>query len=87
MRSCEVPEENRLGKEGAGSSLFMHSMCWERGCILAAAVGSMRRLLKDAIKYTKERKQFGKSIGEFQLVSSKLVDMKLCLETGRYMLL
>jgi alkylation response protein AidB-like acyl-CoA dehydrogenase len=83
---CEVPEENRLGKEGAGASLFMHSMTWERGCILASAVGSMRRLLENSIRYTKERKQFGKPIGEFQLVSSKLVDMKIGLETARYML-
>lgn len=83
---CEVPEENRLGREGAGASLFTHSMTWERGCILASAVGSMQRLLETCIKYAKERKQFGQSIGKFQLVASKIVDMKLRLETARMML-
>ena len=83
---CEVPPENRIGSEGAGASLFTHSMTWERGCILASAVGSMQRMLEACIRYAKERKQFGRSIGSFQLVSSKIVDMKLRLETARYML-
>jgi alkylation response protein AidB-like acyl-CoA dehydrogenase len=83
---CEVPEENRLGKEGAGASIFTHSMTWERGCILASAVGSMRRLLERCIRYARERKQFGQSIGKFQLVSSRIVDMKLRLETSRHIL-
>jgi alkylation response protein AidB-like acyl-CoA dehydrogenase len=83
---CEVPEENRLGREGAGTSLFTHSMTWERGCILASAVGSMQRTLDTCIRYAKERKQFGQSIGKFQLVSSRIVDMKLRLETARHML-
>ena len=83
---CEVPAENRLGNEGAGPSLFTHAMTWERGCILASAVGSMQRLLETCVKYAKTRKQFGQSIGRFQLVGSKLVDMKLRLETARQML-
>jgi hypothetical protein len=83
---CEVPETSILGKEGMGSSLFTHSMTWERGCILAGAVGSMRRLLETCIRYAKERKQFGQPIGTFQHVASKIVDMKLRLETARYML-
>jgi alkylation response protein AidB-like acyl-CoA dehydrogenase len=86
LENCEVPEENRLGNEGAGSSLFTHSMAWERGCILASAIGSMQRLLDSCIRYAKQRKQFGKPIGKFQLVSSKIVDMKLRIETARYML-
>jgi alkylation response protein AidB-like acyl-CoA dehydrogenase len=83
---CEVPEQNRLGKEGAGTSLFTHSMTWERGCILSSAVGSMQRLLETCIRYAKERKQFGQTIGSFQLVASKIVDMKLRLESARHML-
>jgi alkylation response protein AidB-like acyl-CoA dehydrogenase len=83
---CEVPEENRLGAEGAGPSLFTHSMTWERGCILASAVGAMRRLLTTSIAYAKQRKQFGQSIGRFQLVGSKIVEMKLRLETARLLL-
>jgi alkylation response protein AidB-like acyl-CoA dehydrogenase len=83
---CEVPEENRLGKEGAGSSLFTHSMTWERGCILASAVGTMQRLLERSIKYAKTRKAFGQPIGQFQAVGAKLVDMKLKMETARSVL-
>lgn len=83
---CEVPETNLLGKEGTGSSLFTHSMNWERGSILAGAIGSMQRLMDKCIQYAKQRKQFGKTIGKFQLIASKIVDMKIRLETARYML-
>ncbi len=81
-----VPVENRLGKEGAGKNLFTDSMTWERGCILAPAVGAMQRLLDACLAYSRQRKQFGESIGNFQLVASKLVDMKLRVETARSLL-
>lgn len=86
FQDCEVPVENRLGEEGGGSFLFSRSMTWERGCILANAVGSMRRLLETCIRYANTRKQSGQSIGKFQHVSSKIVDMKLRLESARHML-
>jgi hypothetical protein len=87
LEDCEVPAENLLGREGGGTSIFTHSMSWERGNILASAVGAMHRLLDTCIKYAKERKQFGQSIGKFQLVASKIVDMKLRLESARMILL
>jgi L-prolyl-PCP dehydrogenase len=87
LEDCEVPEENLLGREGGGTSIFTHSMSWERGNILASAVGAMHRLLDTCVKYAKERKQFGQSIGKFQLVASKIVDMKLRLESARMILL
>ena len=83
---CEVPEENLLGKEGAGSWLFTRSMTWERGCILAAAVGTMQRLLETCIRYANERKQGGQSIGKFQQVANKIVNMKMRTENSRHML-
>jgi alkylation response protein AidB-like acyl-CoA dehydrogenase len=83
---CEVPAENLLGGEGAGVSLFTHSMTWERACILASAVGAMERLLQESVKYAKSRKQFGQSIGKFQMVASRIVDMKLRVETARALL-
>jgi alkylation response protein AidB-like acyl-CoA dehydrogenase len=86
FNECEVPEENRLGSEGAGASLFTHSMTWERGCILASAVGSMQRLLETCIRHAKKRRQFGQPISKFQQIGGKLVDMKLRLETARHML-
>lgn len=84
--NCEVPEENRLGKEGRGGTVFNDSMEWERGCILASAIGSMERQIEDSVRYCQERKQFGKPIGQFQSVANRLVDMKLRLETARLLL-
>jgi L-prolyl-PCP dehydrogenase len=86
FEDCVVPEANRLGREGAGKMLFADSMSWERGCILAGAVGAMRRLLETSIRYATEREQFGQPIGKFQLISSKIVDMKIRLETARGLL-
>lgn len=86
LENCEIPVENRLGKEGSGKNLFTHSMNWERSCILASAVGSMQWLLDRSVRYAKERKQFGQSIGKFQLVATKIVDIKMRLESSRKML-
>ncbi|MEH2137441.1 acyl-CoA dehydrogenase family protein [Nostoc sp.] len=86
LENCEVPAANLLGKEGAGMAVFSHSMEWERGFILASAIGSMERLLEQCVQYTKKRKQFQQPIGKFQLISSKLVDMKMRLETARSLL-
>ena len=83
---CEVHENQRLGKEGAGQALFTHSMVWERGCILANAVGSMQRLLDTCVQYAKQRQAFGQPISKFQQVSSRIVDMKLRVETARQLL-
>jgi alkylation response protein AidB-like acyl-CoA dehydrogenase len=83
FNNCEIPEENRLGKEGAGSALFTHSMTWERGLILATAVGAMQRQFEECVRYAAERKQFGEPIGKFQLVGQRLVNMKLRLEAAR----
>jgi alkylation response protein AidB-like acyl-CoA dehydrogenase len=81
-----VPEESRLGKEGAGAALFTHAMTWERGFILASAVGCMQRQYEECVRYAQDRKQFGQAIGRNQLVISRLVDMKLRVETARAML-
>lgn len=86
LENCQVPVENRLGPEGGGGLIFSRSMTWERGYILANAVGSMQRLLDKCVRYAKSRKQSGQSIGKFQHVSGKIVDMKLRLETARQLL-
>lgn len=83
FEDCEVSEENLLGKEGAGSWMFTRSMTWERGSILAAHVGTMQRLLETCIRYANERKQGGQSIGKFQQVSTKIVEMKQRVERSR----
>jgi alkylation response protein AidB-like acyl-CoA dehydrogenase len=84
--NCKVPIENRLGKEGNGLAIFNEAMGWERSCILATYIGSMERQLENTIKYANERKQFKQSIGKFQSVSNKIVDMKIRLETARLIL-
>lgn len=83
---CEVPAENLLGKEGGGADLFTQAMTWERSCILASAVGAMQRLLDTSIQHARTRKQFGQPIGKFQLIASKIVDMKMRIETARALL-
>lgn len=86
LDDCEVPVKKRLGKERTGTSLFNHSMTWERSCILSSAVGAMERLLETCIAYAKKRKQFGQPIEKFQLVFSKIVEMKIRLESSRALL-
>jgi len=86
LEDCEVPVENRLGREGAGQALFTHSMTWERACILASAVGAMQRLLDACVRYARERRQFGRPIGKNQMIQTKIVDMKLRVETARALL-
>lgn len=86
FKDCFVPEENRLGKEGAGWSITIASLEYDRCNILASQLGAMEHQLEDTIKFVKNRKQFGQSIGRFQSVSNRIADMKLRLETSRLLL-
>ncbi|NTX01467.1 acyl-CoA dehydrogenase family protein [Myxococcus sp. CA040A] len=86
LDDCEVPASNRLGEEGGGLALFSQMMEYERGLILAPALGAMERTLERCIRRARERQQFGRPIGGFQAISSKLVEMKLRLETARGLL-
>jgi alkylation response protein AidB-like acyl-CoA dehydrogenase len=83
---CVIPLDNLLGREGNGVAIFNYSMEWERSCILAGHIGCMERQLETSIKYANDRKQFNRSIGKFQSVSNKIVDMKMRLETARLLL-
>ena len=86
LQDCFLPEENRLGQEGAGASIFNSSMEWERSCILASQVGAMERQLEACIRYARDRRQFGQPIGKFQSVANRIADMKVRLETARLLL-
>ena len=86
MQDCFVSESNRLGKEGAGSRIFNHSMEWERACILASNLGTMERQLEETVGYARERVQFGQPISKYQSVSNRIVNMKIRLETARLIL-
>ena len=86
LTECFVPERNRLGPEGAGASIFNHSMEWERSFIFTSHVGAMERQLDEAIAYGGTRRVFGQRIDEFQSVSNRLADMKLRLETAKLLM-
>lgn len=86
FEDCFIPEENRLGPEGAGARMFNDSMEWERSCILGSHIGAMERQLEESIRYAREREQYGQPIGKFQSVANRIVDMKVRLETARLLL-
>ena len=81
-----VPEENLLGRVGAGASIFTASMDYERSFIFASHVGSMARQLDEAIAFANKRKLGGKPIGQHQAVSHRIANMKVRLETARHFL-
>ena len=83
FEDCRLPADALLGREGRGAEVFQCSMEWERGSILAGALGTMRRQLERCIAHARKRKQFGQPIGQFQAVSHRIVGMKLRLETAR----
>lgn len=95
LRTCPIGElvfddvrvgpENVLGTVGGGGPIFNQSMEWERICLVAAHVGRMEWILERTIAYARDRKSFGKPIGQYQAVSHRIADMKLRLETSRLM--
>ncbi len=85
FEDCIVPESARLGPEGAGMALFSSAMEWERACIFAAHVGAMERLLEDCTKYARSRRQFGQPIAKFESIANRIVDMKVAIEAGRFL--
>jgi alkylation response protein AidB-like acyl-CoA dehydrogenase len=80
---CRVPGTALLGREGRGVEVFNCSMAWERACILATCLGTMRRQIERCVAHARRRKQFGQAIGKFQSVANRIVDMTLRYETAR----
>ena len=80
---CEVPAENVLGREGAGVHVLMSGLDYERTVLAAGPLGIMQACLDLVIPYLHDRKQFGQSIGAFQLMQGKLADMYVALSTAR----
>ena len=83
FNNCEVPEENILGNPGDGASILMSGLDFERVVLAAGPLGIMASALDTVIPYTRERKQFGKSIGQFQLIQGKIADMYTTLNACR----
>jgi alkylation response protein AidB-like acyl-CoA dehydrogenase len=82
---CEVPEENRLGEEGQGLKIALEALDGGRVGIAAQAVGLAQGALEAAARYAKERRAFGKTIGEFQAIQFMLADMQTEIEAARFM--
>ena len=84
--NCRVPAANLIGGEGQGFKIAMQGLDGGRLNIGACSIGGAQRALDEAISYTKERKQFGKSIADFQASQFKLADMATELEAARLLL-
>ena len=75
FEDCEVPEENVLGRVNGGARVLMSGLDYERLVLCGGPLGIMAACLDVVIPYVHQRKQFGKAIGEFQLMQGKLADM------------
>jgi alkylation response protein AidB-like acyl-CoA dehydrogenase len=83
FEDCFVPDENRLGNEGEGFLQAMQVLDGGRISIASLAVGIAQGAYESAVKYAKEREQFGKPIAEFQAIQFKLADMATQIEAAR----
>lgn len=70
-----VPRENLIGSLGGGLNVLKSSIGWERILLMAICIGPMRRVLSDTVEWVNNREQFGKPIGKYQQISSKIADM------------
>jgi len=86
LNDCEVTAENRIGQEGEGLKIALTALDGGRIGIAAQAVGLAQGALDDSIKYAKQRRAFGKSIGEFQAIQWMLADMQTEIEAARSLL-
>ena len=87
FEDCYVPEENLLGDEGEGFFQCMQVLDGGRISIAALSVGIAQGAYEAAVKYAKERQQFGKAIAEFQAIQFKLADMATQIEAARLLTL
>jgi alkylation response protein AidB-like acyl-CoA dehydrogenase len=87
FEDCYVPDENRLGNEGEGFFQAMQVLDGGRISIAALSVGIAQGAYEAALKYSKERQQFGKPISEFQAIQFKLADMATRIECSRLLTL
>ncbi|WP_274424796.1 isovaleryl-CoA dehydrogenase [Chelativorans sp. YIM 93263] len=83
FENVEVPLENVLGEEGRGAEVLMSGLDYERVVLSGGPLGIIAACLDVAVPYVKERKQFGRPIGEFQLVQGKLADMYTAMNASR----
>jgi isovaleryl-CoA dehydrogenase len=83
FEDCEVPEENVMGPENGGAGVLMSGLDYERAVLAAGPLGIMQACMDAVLPYVRERRQFGKPIGTFQLMQGKIADMYVALNSAR----
>jgi isovaleryl-CoA dehydrogenase len=83
FEDCEVPAENVLGQVNGGVRVLMSGLDYERAVLAAGPIGILQACLDLVVPYIHDRKQFGQSIGEFQLIQGKVADMYTVLQAAR----
>lgn len=86
FENCRIPAENIIGEEGQGFKVAMKALGGGRIGIAAQALGLARAALDASVSYAKERKQFGKTIGEFGAIQNKLADMATEVDAARMLI-
>lgn len=81
--ACAVATDGLMGREGQGAIIFNDSMEWERSLLPAAHLGTLERILEKSVDYAKERRAFGKAIGNYQAIANKISRMKMNVELGK----
>ena len=83
LEDCEVPEENVLGAVGNGVNVLMSGLDYERVVLAAGPLGIMQACMDVVIPYVHDRKQFGRPIGQFQIMQAKLADMYVTMNAAK----
>ncbi|MBP6321002.1 MAG: isovaleryl-CoA dehydrogenase [Giesbergeria sp.] len=83
FQDVEVPAENILGGLNMGAKVLMSGLDYERAVLTGGPLGIMQSVMDNVVPYIHDRKQFGQSIGEFQLIQGKVADMYTVLQAGR----
>lgn len=83
FNDCRIPKENLLGKQGKGFNIAMHTLDGGRIGIAAQALGIAEGAFEATVKYVKERKQFGRTLGQFQNTQFQLADMRTKIEAAK----
>ncbi len=83
FQDCEIPAESIMGREGQGVAILMSGLDYERAVLAGGPLGIMQACLDVCLPYVRERRQFGKPIGDFQLVQAKVADMYVSLGSAR----
>ena len=83
FNDCKVPSDNILGEVNEGVGVLMSGLDYERAVLAAGPLGIMQSCMDIVIPYVRERKQFGKAIGEFQIMQAKIADMYTALSASR----